>query len=159
MNHHDSTEASWAVFHRAAAVRDRLREAEKNLTYEQKRTAKEGIKRETFELLSETYIPQPLKMLVLDLIRGYHVANHGWQAANKLYTDERGVQVDIEQGAKTALARIDANQSSDIGNSRLARLLLDQTGKKIDKTQIKRWRQDPEYKFLVWRFKQDEGGR
>ena len=68
------------------------------------------------------------------------------------------VQVDIEQGAKTALARIEANQSEELGNRKLATILHDQTGVIMDKTQIKRWRQDREYKYLVWRFQQDEGG-
>ena len=140
MRPHDSSEEWWTVFHRASALRDRLREVEQTLQREEKRAALEEIRRETFALLSETRVPQPLKMLVLDLIGGSHLAVDDWPAT------------------KTALARIEAKQPDRIGDRKLAKLLRDQTGENKDPTQIKRWREDQDYQFLVWRFRQDEGG-
>ena len=76
-----STEMWWVVFHEASVLRDRLRKVQRTLTHEQKRDAIRAVKRETWALLRDTHIPHPLKMLVLELLGGYHIAVDDWPIA------------------------------------------------------------------------------
>ncbi len=79
-----SSEEWWDVFRRASALRHRLllatgrreptedekRKGLKKLEREKKRAEIQAIKKDAFELLNESSIPQPLRMLIVDLWGG-----------------------------------------------------------------------------------------
>jgi hypothetical protein len=123
----------WDVFRRASGLRDRLKEVESTLSYEEKRAAKQAIKREAFELLNESDIPQPLRMLIVDLWGGPAtvVDRYPWPPE------------------KMAAAYIEASQAKPIRYKRLTTLLREHTGKSIDPARVKNWRRDPEYQYFV----------
>ncbi|MDH3669137.1 MAG: hypothetical protein OEN23_19655 [Paracoccaceae bacterium] len=58
-------------------------------------------------------------------------------------------------GEKWALHLIEAQQPKNTGYKKLARLLNDQENTSVDPTQIKRWRNDPEYQYLVARQREE----
>ena len=127
----------WEVFRRASELRDHFRQINNGLEMEAKREAMRTVRQEAFALLYETHIPQPLKMLVGDLMGG------------KL--------VDMWPDGKVTLALIEAEQSGPVGNKRLATLLKEKGGLVVDPTQIRRWRADLEYQSLVKRCTPMEG--
>lgn len=121
------------VFLRASALRDYFKEVESTLSYEQKRAAIQTIRRETFELLNASGIPQPLLMLIVDLWGGAKTVIDRYPWGHE----------------KMAAARIEASQPKPIGYKRLTTLLREQTGKSIDPARVRNWQRDPEYKHFV----------
>ena len=127
------------VFQRASALRERLKEVESTLGYEEKRAAKRAIRYECVELLYGCCIPQPLLVLIGELL-GVPIGVKSWP------------------DGKMAAVLIEARQSKRIGVKRLATLLREETGKSVDPDQIKNWRRSPEYRYLVNVRREPKGG-
>ena len=137
-----SNDVWWDVFQRASALRERLKQAEENYEREQKRGELQAIKREAFDLLNESGMPQPLRMLIIDLWGGPKTV---------IYRDTWSEE-------KMAAALIEARQSKPIGVKRLATLLREETGKSFNPDEIKNWRRSPVYKYFVAVRRETEGG-
>lgn len=137
-----NNEIWWTVFQRASALRDRLKRAEAKYAREQKRPELQAIRREAFELLNESGIPQPLRMLIIDLWGGPKTVIDKYTWGKE----------------KMAGALIEARQSKPIGVKRLATLLREETGKSVNPDEIKNWRRDPEYQYFVNVQREPRGG-
>lgn len=137
-----NNEVWWDVFQRASALRERLKQAEENYEREQKRGELQAIKREAFDLLNESGIPQPLRMLIIDLWGGAQtvIDRYSWSED------------------KMAAALIEAKQLKPIGDKRLKTLLQEETGKSVKLNDIKNWRRSPAYKDFVAVRRETEGG-
>lgn len=137
-------EVFWDVFQRASALRERLKQAEENYEREQKRGELQAIKRETFDLLNESGIPQPLRMLIIDLWGGAQTVierpKYSWSKE------------------KIAAALIEAKQLKPIGDKRLKTLLQEETGKSVKLNDIKNWRRSQSYKYFVAVRREPKGG-
>ena len=66
----DKPDKWWKIFQRAAKLRDRLGVIEATTERELKRAQIAQIKREAFELLHDADIPDPFRMLIVDLWGG-----------------------------------------------------------------------------------------
>ena len=127
------------VFRCASTLRSQL-EAANGLKYQKKGPAKRAVKRDALKLLIECVvelnIAWPLMQLFADIL-DVKINQYEWP-------QEKFEAVKTE-------ASFPKPKPGDkrISPMRLATMLKKQTRKKIDPTQIKRWRKDPEYEYLV----------
>ncbi len=141
----DKPDSWWETFHHAVNLRNRLGVIEAKTEREQKRAQIAQIKRETFELLHDADIPDPLRMLIVDLWGG-----------------EKGFLERLDKARLTAAAiegrhPVDptGKRPSALGKKKLGALLRKELG--IEKTdfskQIAAWRDDPDYWQRVFEYR------
>lgn len=127
----------WETFHHAAALRDRLHALRKMPSYTADHGEMGDIRREAGNLLLQTSIPMPLKLLLFELAE---------------------IKTDKWPEYKFRAARIESRQPSSIGYKRLTTLLREATGKDFDPARIRNWRRDPEYQRIVQQMRRTEEG-
>ena len=137
----------WAVFRRAADLRETFQEIVEQTSMEQKRARIIALKREALNLLHEAGLPHPLKMLMVDLWGGFGFAER--------HNPVMFTAAQIE--AKHPYNHEYANNPSTLGKTKLSRLINEELSDTKDYTrQIVRWRNDPSYWELVFNHREDE---
>ena len=142
----DKPNSWWKTFNHAVILRDRLSVIEAKTTREVKRAQVTQIKRETFDLLHDADIPDPLRMLIVDLWGG-----------------SKGFLGRLDKARLTA-AEIEGRYPVDptgqrpsaLGKKKLGALLREELGVDTDfSKQITAWRDDPDYWQRVFQYRPD----
>ncbi len=142
----DKPNSWWVTYHRAVNLRDRLGVIEAKTQREVKRAKIAQIKRETFELLHDADIPDPLRMLIVDLWGGM-------KGFLRRLDKDRLTAAAIEGRHPVDLTW---QQPSTLGMKRLGVLLREELGGKTDfSKQITTWRDDPDYWQRVFQYRPD----
>ena len=136
----------WKTFNHAVILRDRLGVIEATTEREAKRAQRAQIKRETFDLLHDADIPDPLRMLIVDLWGG-----------------SKGFLGRLDENRLTAAAiegqhpvDLTGQRPSTLGIKRLGVLLRRELGVDTDfSKQITAWRDDPDYWQRVFQHRPD----
>ena len=142
----DKPPSWWKTYNHAANLRDRLGVIEATTQREEKRAQRAQIKRETFALLHDADIPDPLRMLIVALWGG-----------------SKGFLLRLDKNRLTAAAiegrhpfDSTGRQPSTLGKKRLGALLRGELGVKTDFIkQIAAWRDDPDYWQRVFQYRLD----
>ena len=136
----------WEMFHRAVKLRNRLGVIQATTEREVKRAKIAQIKRETFHLLHDADIPDPLRMLIVDLWGG-----------------SKGFLGRLDKNRLTAAAierrhpvDLTGQKPSTLGKKKLGVLLREELGVNTDfSKQIATWRDDPDYWQRVFQYRTD----
>ena len=142
----DKPDSWWEIFRRAADLRNRLGVIEATTEREQKRPQVAQIKRETFELLHDADIPDPLRMLIVDL----------WGGSKGFLV--RSGKARIAAAAIEGQHPVDptGRRPSTLAKKRLGVLLREELGVDTDfSKQISAWRDDPDYWERVFQYRPD----
>ena len=141
----DKPESWWEIFYRAADLRSRFQEVEKTKEREEKRALVAEIKDETFRLLNDADLPDPLRMLIVDLWEGDSFLGKPQWAKFTAAAIEGRHPVDPTGG-----------RPSTLGKRKLGKLLRDELGVETDfSKQIAEWRNDPDYWRRVFDYRPD----
>ena len=142
----DKPDSWWATFHHAVNLRDHLGVIEATTEREQKRAQVAQIKRETFELLHDADIPDPLRMLIVDL----------WGGMKGFL--RRSAEARLTAAAIEGRHPPDptGQRPSTLGKKRLGTLLRGELEVDTDfNKQIVAWRDDPDYWQRVFQYRPD----
>ncbi len=142
----DKPNSWWEMFHRAVKLRNRLGVIQATTEREVKRAKIAQIKRETFHLLHDADIPDPLRMLIVDLWGG-----------SKGFLGRSG-KARLTAAAIEGQHPVDptGQRPSTLGMKRLGVLLREELGVKADfSKQITTWRNDPDYWQRVFQYRPD----